>query len=90
MYFYNNDNWYYNPNYFNQQMYCTNQQEIQNCIDFVKQQQYENDQYFKIIDAGHTFREFLNKINKVDKEHQPELATICLAELADYLKWNSK
>lgn len=72
------NNWYYNPTYINQQAYYQMQEQIK---------AYENSQQHEVLEASKAFKDFLDKMQKVDNNHQPELFATCFIEMAKRFKW---
>ena len=76
---YNYDQWLYNPNYINQQMYYQQQAEIQRA--------HEANQQIEIFKAQKALNDFLDAVKNVDGNHQQELYFVCLAEIAKRNGW---
>ena len=73
-----NYNWL-NPNLFNQQEY----------LKTLNQQNYEFEQNLKVLDAVETFSDLLDKIDKIDFNHQSQLFYAMLIELGKRNHWSN-
>lgn len=71
-----NQNWYYNPNYFNPQAYAQ-----------MQAQQYEQSQQKEVLNAVKAYKDFLDAVEKLDPAHQETAARCCLFELANRMHW---
>ena len=69
-------NWYYNPNYFNQQTYAQIQAQI-----------YEQSQQKEVFNAVKAYKDLLDAIEKLDPAHQETAARCCLFELGKRMNW---
>lgn len=72
------NNWYYNPNYFNQQTYYSQQAQIQ---------AYEQNQQVEVIKARKAFNDLMDAVQKMDNAHQQEASMLCLADFARRSGW---
>jgi predicted adenine nucleotide alpha hydrolase (AANH) superfamily ATPase len=71
-------NWYYNPDYFNQQTYYAQQAQIQ---------MYEQKQQVEVIKARKAFNDLMEAVQKMDLAHQHETGILCLADFARRNGW---
>lgn len=72
------NNWYYNPNYFNQQTYYSHQTQIQ---------AYEQNQQVEVLKARKAFNDLMDAVQKMDVAHQQEASVLCLADFASRNGW---
>lgn len=72
------DNWYYNPNYFNQQTYFAQRAQIRT---------YEQNQQVEVLKARKAFNDLMDAVQKMDVAHQQEVSLFCLADFAHRNGW---
>lgn len=72
------NNWYYNPNYFNQQTYYAQQAQML---------AYEQNQQVEVIKARKAFNDLMDAVQRMDAAHQQEVAVLCLSDFAQRNGW---
>lgn len=57
-----------------------------NHIQQYANQQYHQNQVQQVMDAAHKLQDYLDSVDKIDREYQGTLNAICCAILMDYVK----
>ena len=73
-------NWYYNPNFVNQQNYWQHQNQIM---------QYQLNQQKEVMIAQKAMNDFLDAVQKLDPQHRDELGWLFVGEIAKRCNWNN-